>query len=151
MPTVVDALLEQHLSPQWRGLLRALAAEFEAQLDRDELRQLMFRVGERFAGEHPLPACESTDDLAAALNARWASIQWGCVELADEGDYLRIIHYGAPLTAFGGEALSWTPAFLQGSYQAWLDAMGAAQLTVVQAGVPEDGYAVEFHLARATV
>jgi hypothetical protein len=151
MPTVVDTLLEQHLSVQWRGLLRALAAEFEAQLDRDELRQLMFRVGERFAVEHPLPACESTEDLAVALNARWASIQWGCVELADEGDYLRIIHYGSPLPAFGDEALGWTPAFLQGSYQAWLDAMGAAQLTVVQAGVPENGYAVEFHLARATV
>lgn len=150
MSTVVAALLEQHLSPQWRGLLRALAAEFEAQLDHDELRQLMFRIGERFATEHPLPACESTDDLAAALNARWASIQWGCVELADEGDALRILHYGAPLSAFGGEALAWTPAFLQGSYQAWLDAMGAAQLTVVQAGIPEDGYALEFHLVRAT-
>jgi len=149
MPTVVDVLLEQHLSPQWRGMLRALAAEFEAQLDRDELRQLMFRIGARFAAEHPLPACESTAELSDALNARWAPIQWGCVELADAGEYLRIIHYGAPLQAFGGEALAWTPAFLQGAYQAWLDAMGAAQLTVMQAGGPGDGYALEFHLARA--
>lgn len=149
MTTVVDLLLEQHLSPQWRGLLRALAAEFEAQLSHDELRQLMFRIGQRFAAEHPLPVCESTADLARALNAHWASIQWGYVELADGQDHLRIVHYGAPLRAFGGEALAWTPAFLQGSYQAWLEGMGATQLSVVQAGAPEDGFVVEFHLARA--
>ncbi|RQG99499.1 cellulose biosynthesis protein BcsD [Paraburkholderia dinghuensis] len=150
MPTVVDALIEQHLSPQWRGLLHALAAEFEAQLDRDDLRQLMFCVGERFAAEQPLAACDSMADLADAFNARWAPIQWGRVELADEGTHLRIVHYGAPLHAFGGEALAWTPAFLQGCYQAWLDAMGAKQLTVVQAGIPDDGFAIEFHLVRAT-
>lgn len=150
MPTVVDFLLEQHLSPQWRGLLRALAAEFESQLSPDELRQLMFRVGARFAESHALPPCESTDDLADALNAHWSGIQWGYVELADEGDYLRIIHYGAPLAAFGGAALAWTPAFLQGCYQAWLDAMGAAELVVAQADVPDEGFVVEFRLARAT-
>jgi len=150
MPTVVDALLEQHLSPQWRGLLHALAAEFEAQLDRDELRELMFRVGMRFAAEQPLAASESMTDLAAAFNARWAPIQWGRVELADEGNHLRIVHYGAPLRAFGDEALAWTPAFLQGCYQAWLDVMGAKQLTVVQTAVPNDGFAIEFHLERAT-
>lgn len=150
MPTVVDALLEQYLSPQWRGLLHALAAEFEAQLERDELRQLMFRIGERFAGEQPLVACDSMADLADALNARWAPMQWGRVELADAGNHLSIVHYGAPLHAFGAEALAWTPAFLQGCYQAWLDAMGAKQLSVVQAGTPDDGFAIEFHLVRAT-
>jgi hypothetical protein len=150
MPTVFDALLEQHLSPQWRGLLRALAAEFEAQLSRDELRQLMFRIGERFAADQPLAACNSTAELADALNARWAPIQWGRAELAEEVDHLRIIHYGAPLRAFGDEALAWTPAFLQGCYQAWLDAMGAAQLDVVEGDVHDDGFAIEFHLARAT-
>jgi hypothetical protein len=151
MTTVVDALLEQNLSPQWRVFLRSLAAEFEAQLSHDELRQLMFRIGERFATEHRLPTCESTADLERALNAQWSAIQWGCVELADEGDYLRIVHYGSPLVAFGNGALAWAPAFLQGSYQAWLDAMGASPLTVVQASAPEGVFAVEFHLARAAI
>lgn len=149
MPTVVDVLLEQHLSPQWRGLLRALAAEFESQLSRDELRELMFRIGARFAAAHPLPPCESTAGLAVAINARWSAIQWGCVELADAGESLRITHYGAPLAAFGGDALAWSPAFLQGAYQTWLDAMGAADLAVVQTGAPEDGFVVAFQLARA--
>lgn len=149
MPTVVDVLLEQHLSPQWRGVLCALAAEFESQLSRDELRQLMFRIGTRFAASHALPPCESTGELAQALNAQWAAMQWGYVELDDAGDYLRVLHYGAPLAAFGGDALAWSPAFLQGCYQTWLDAMGAADLSVVQASAPEEGFVVEFHLARA--
>lgn len=149
MSTVVALLLEQHLSPQWRGLLRALAAEFESQLSRDELRQLMYRVGARFAAEHVVPPCESAAALGEALNAHWALIQWGYVELTDKGDHLRIVHYGAPLVAFGGDALDWTPAFLQGSYQTWLDAMGAADLSVTQANVQPDSFVVEFHLASA--
>jgi hypothetical protein len=151
MTTVIDVLLEQQLSLQWRGLLSALAAEFESQLCRAELRELMGRIGARFAAAHPLPPCESTSCVAVAINARWTSIQWGYVELTDAGESLRITHYGAPLAAFGADALSWSPAFLQGVYQAWLDAMGAIDLAVVQTGAPEDGFVVEFHLARAPV
>lgn len=151
MTTVVDALLEQNLSPQWHGFLCALAAEFEAQLNHEELRQLMFRIGGRFAAAHALPPCESTDDLRHSLNARWAAMQWGCVDLTDEGEYLRIVHHAAPLLTFGRNALGWAPAFLQGCYQGWLDEMGASPLTVVQAGDPEAISVVEFHLARANV
>ncbi|WP_186061268.1 cellulose biosynthesis protein BcsD [Burkholderia gladioli] len=151
MPTAVDFLLEQNLSSQWRGFLRALAEEFESQLSPDELRHLMFRVGCRYAGEHALAPCESTADLEHALNLHWASVRWGYVELSDQGSHLRIVHYGAPITAFGNGALAWMPAFLQGSYQTWLDAMGASQLTVVQSGSEDDGFAVEFLLTSDTV
>ncbi|WP_275691843.1 hypothetical protein [Burkholderia sp. Ax-1720] len=43
------------------------------------------------------------------------------------------------------------PAFLQGSYPTWVDAMGASQLTVVQSGSEDDGFAVEFLLTSETV
>jgi len=151
MPTAVDFLLEQNLSSQWRGFLLALAKEFESQLSPDELRHLMFRVGCRYAGEQPLPPCDSTAELAAALNAHWASTRWGYVELSDEGDHLRIVHSGAPMSAFGSGALAWMPAFLQGSYQTWLDAMGATQLSVVQTDTEEQGFAVEFRLSPEAV
>ncbi|RQR49243.1 cellulose synthase [Burkholderia sp. Bp9126] len=147
-PTVLDIPLNQQFSLQWHGLLRALAAEFEAQLDHNDLRKLMFRIGERFAVEHPLSACESIRELAETLNARWAAIQWGYVELAAEPDYMRMTHYGAPLRSFGNTALSWTSAFLQGTYQAWFDAMGATDLTVTQVDVPVDDLAIEFRLMR---
>lgn len=148
MTSAIDSLLDQHVSPQWRGLLGALAAEFEDQLGHDELRQLMARVGARFAAVHPLRACESTTELAAALNAQWRAIQWGYVELVDERDCLRITHYGAPLRAFGRDGLAWAPAFLQGSYQGWLTSMGATDLDVVQAGPVDDDFAIEFRLGR---
>jgi len=148
MAPIVDYLLDRQIAPQWRGVLTALAAEFETQLGPDELRQLMYRVGSRFALAHPLPACGSTLDLADALNAQWQAADWGFVELADEAQYLRIVHYCAPLLAFGSEALAWTPAFLQGVYQTWLAALGAEGLSVVQTSDFTEDAAVEFRLAH---
>ncbi|KWN65867.1 cellulose biosynthesis protein BcsD [Burkholderia ubonensis] len=148
MPTVLDALHDQHLSPQWLGLLRALAAEFESQLSHAELRQLMARVGQRFAADHPVPACASLPDLVEHLNAQWAAIQWGGVALTDERDFVRITHYGAPLRSFGTQAHAWAAAFLQGCYQTWFDAAGATGLSVVAGDPPQDHLAVEFRLTR---
>jgi hypothetical protein len=148
MVPILDYLLERQMSPQWRGMLCALASEFEAQIGRDELRQLMHRVGSRFAAANPLPACESTTDLARTLNERWQEIDWGYVELADESDSLRIVHYCAPLPAFGNDALAWTPAFLEGAYQTWLSALGAQGLSVAQTSEYSDDTALEFRLGR---
>jgi hypothetical protein len=151
MAAIYDYLFDQQISRQWRGLLAALAEEFEAQIGRTELRQLMHRVGSRYAQAHPLPECGSTAELAQALNGLWRDSKWGFVELSDERDYLSIVHYCAPLPAFGQSALGWTPAFLEGAYQQWLSALGARGLAVTQAGeFAEDG-AVEFRLARGAV
>ena len=148
MPPILDYLLERQMSPQWRGMLSALASEFEAQIGHDELRQLMHRVGSRFAAAHPLPACDSTADLARTLNARWQEIDWGYVELADDAESLRIVHYCAPLPAFGNDALAWTPAFLEGAYQTWLTALGAQGLSVAQTSDYAVDTAIEFRLGR---
>ena len=104
MVPILDYLLERQISPQWRGMLSALASEFETQIGRDELRQLMHRVGSRFAAAHPLPACASTGELAQTLNLYWREMDWGYVELSDEPESLRIVHYCAPLHAFGVQA-----------------------------------------------
>ncbi|MCC8394623.1 cellulose synthase [Paraburkholderia sp. MMS20-SJTR3] len=148
MVPILDYLLERQISPQWRGMLSALAGEFEAQIGRDELRQLMQRVGVRFAQAHPLPACGSTADLQQALNDYWRAMDWGYVELADEAESLRIVHYCAPLPAFGETALAWTPAFLEGVYQSWFSALGAQGLSVVQTSGFGVDSALEFRLGR---
>ncbi|WP_345814882.1 cellulose biosynthesis protein BcsD [Paraburkholderia sp. PREW-6R] len=148
MVPILDYLMERQISPQWSGMLGALAAEFEAQLGHDELRQLMHRVGTRFAHTHPLPDCGSTSALQETLNQVWQQMDWGFVELADEAQSLCILHYCAPLQAFGKTALTWTPAFLEGAYQTWLSALGAQGLSVVQtSGIGEDT-AIEFRLGR---
>lgn len=151
MAVIFDYLLDSHVSRQWRGLLAALADEFEAQIGRTELRQLMHRVGSRFAAARPLPPCQSTAELADALNTLWRDSDWGFVELADERDHLSIVHYCAPLPAFGESALAWTPAFLEGAYQHWLAALGAQGLAIRQASEFGDDAAIEFRLARAAI
>jgi hypothetical protein len=148
MVPTLDYLLQRQISPQWRGLLTALAEEFESQIGQGELRQLMFRVGCRFAAAHPLPPCASTADLTDALNARWQEADWGYVELADHADYLRIVHSCAPLQAFGAHALGWTPAFLEGVYQTWLSSLGADGLSVAQASAFDEYATIEFRLGR---
>lgn len=151
MLPILEYLLEHQISPQWRGMLSALASEFEAQIGRDELRQLMHRVGCRFAAAHPLPACGSTAELARTLNLYWHDMDWGYVELADEADSLCIVHYCAPLQAFGNTALTWTPAFLEGVYQTWLSALGAQGLSVAQTSEYGADAAIEFRLGRHPV
>jgi hypothetical protein len=148
MEPVLDYLLDHNISPQWRGLLMALAAEFEAQIGVDELRQLMNRIGSRFAAASPLGACETTVDLSDALNERWCDAQWGFVSLADEPRQLRIVHHCAPLKAFGAHALAWTPAFLEGAYQTWLAALGGEGLSVTQASDVDEHGTIEFRLSR---
>jgi hypothetical protein len=150
MAAIFDYLLDRQISVQWRGLLTSLAEEFEAQIGRAELRQLMHRVGERFADARPLPACHSTTELADALNTLWHEMDWGFVELADEPDHLSIVHYCAPLSAFGERALAWTPAFLEGAYQHWLGTLGAQGLALTQTGVVGENGAIAFQLARGT-
>jgi hypothetical protein len=147
---MLEYLLERRISPQWRGMLTALAQEFETQLGVDELRELMRRVGQRYAEAHPLPPCESLEALAAALNACWAGQDWGYVELYEDAAYLGLTHFCAPLGAFGAQAWSWTPALLEGAYQQWLGAMGAGPLQVRQHSLGEYGAAIEYRLERAT-
>jgi hypothetical protein len=148
MGPIFDYLLQRQISPQWRGLLTALAEEFEAQIGQDELRQLMYRVGCRFAAASPLPPCNSSAARADALNARWQEAEWGYVQLSDEPEYLRIAHSCAPLLAFGATALNWTPAFLEGVYQTWLSALGAEGLSVAQASEFDEHATIEFRLGR---
>lgn len=149
MQGILEHLLERQVSPQWRGFLEALIGEFTDQLDRDALRQLMARIGMRFAAAHPLGSCESTDDLADALNAHWRDMEWGYAELSAEHEFLRIVHYAAPLRALGNDPLAWSPAFLQGAYQAWLDSVGGTGLRVMQDIAPPDGVRIELRVARA--
>jgi hypothetical protein len=148
MASMLEYLLERQPSSQWRGILTALAQEFEAQLGVEELRELMRRVGYRFGAAYPLPPCESIEQLTDALNLRWGEHDWGYVELQEDPDYLGIVHHCAPLRAFGAQALTWTPALLEGAYQFWLGSLGAGPLQVKQHAISEHYASVEFRLER---
>ncbi|WP_118178395.1 cellulose biosynthesis protein BcsD [Paraburkholderia phosphatilytica] len=148
MAPVIDFLLDRHLSPQWRGVLAALAAEFETQLGGAELRELMHRVGSRFAGAHPLPVCLSVVDLERAINQRWLEADWGYVEIVEAPDALRIAHFCSPLKAFGANALSWTPGFLEGVYEMWLAELGGEGLRVEQTSTFDEDGVIDFRVGN---
>jgi hypothetical protein len=122
----IDYLTGQQCSNQWRGYLTALAAEFDGQLSVDDLCTLNRRIGVRFASVTPIAICRTLPELESEINRIWLERGWGYVHLREEDAGLRLIHYCAPLrAAFGEEALSWTPAYLEGVYSKWFSASGA--------------------------
>jgi hypothetical protein len=149
MQEILEHLLERQVSPQWRGFLEALAGEFSDQLDQDELRQLMARVGMRFAAAHPLGPCESTDDLANALNARWREMEWATPSCPTNRHFCASFITRRRCAPLGAGHLGWSAAFLQGAYQGWFDSVGAAGLRVTQDVVPQDDARIELRIARA--
>jgi hypothetical protein len=145
--SLLDYFARHQASVQWRGFLAALAEEFESQLETSQLRQLMTRIGARFAASHPAGTCATLDDLTSFLNGTWSSLDWGFVNLLERDEYLLIEHCCAPLGAFGEQAGRWTPAFLEGAYQYWLDELGAGALTLSQVDTG-NVYSYGFRLAR---
>lgn len=126
----------QHLSQlqcsrQWRGFLQAMASEFKQALSSDELRELMFRVGQRFALAHPLTPCTTLSDLQLHMSQVWRDADWGWVTLVQQKEQLDILHHCAPLLSGMGQSnVDWSLGFLQGTYQQWFDAAGAGPLRV---------------------
>ena len=145
--TLLDYYTSHQASIQWRAFLTALAQEFAAQLETAQLRELMVRIGVRFADAHPAGACATLDDLASFFNTTWSSLDWGFVNLVERDDYLAIEHFCAPLAAFGAASARWTPAFLEGAYQRWLHELGASGLDLRQVETGEQ-HAFEFRLAK---
>ncbi|MES2188258.1 MAG: cellulose biosynthesis protein BcsD [Pseudomonadota bacterium] len=149
---IIEYFTEQQCSRQWKGFLRAFAGEFAAQLDEADLRALMRRMGARFAQEADvdLGDCRTLEDLQLAMGRVWVNLDWGWVVLADHGEYLEIRHHCAPLvSAFGADALRWSPGFLEGVYQEWFSRADAGELQVRQSAEPDLAGSIEFRLAQA--
>lgn len=147
-PEIHAYLLQHQCAPQWRSFLHAMGAEFRDALQRDELRELMHRIGMKFAVQHPLPACETLTSLQEEMAAFWRPIGWGWVSLTQDSMRLSIHHHCAPLaSAFGADHGEWTHGFLQGVYQQWFDAAGAHHLRVGQAAITDAWGSARFELS----
>jgi len=120
----LDYYRSQVCAPQWRGFLRAMAAEFADALPGAELHRLMARMGERFAQSHPLPACDDLVQLQQACNQVWTAAQWGSVRFVEHPAQVSIEHLGSPLAALLGTDADWAGGFLEGAYRHWFNAAG---------------------------
>lgn len=144
----------QHLSQlqcsrQWRGFLQALASEFTQALSTEELRELMFRVGERFACAHLLGPCATLSDLQQRMTDVWCNADWGSVTLVQHEKQLSILHHCTPLLASMGKSnIDWSLGFLQGAYQQWFDTAGAGSLRVAPGESTDAWGSASFSLSR---
>ena len=141
---------EQQVSHQWRNFIGAMGAEFGAQLNEDDLRKLMARIGMRFADSFDVSQCTTLDELQQSVNQFWADLDWGWVEFSESEDLLDIRHLCSPLrAAFGVACFGWTPAFLEGVYQRWFDITGIdPSLRVQQVESPDTDNQLIFKLSR---
>jgi len=126
--STLQYLTERHCSSQWRDVLGAFASELADTLDVESLRELMRRVGARFAARFDLGQCDTIADLERALTQVWLRTDWGWTQIEDNGETLTIHHHCAPLrTALGESADAWSPGFLEGAYQHWFRALGSSE------------------------
>lgn len=151
----IETCLEYHATQQcarqWNAFLLALAAEFQGKIEEAELRALMRRIGDTVARTLALNPGDSLQELESSINSVWFGMDWGWVRLKEMQNYLSIEHYASPLRkAFGEEALSWTPALLEGIYAYWFSTLGAdSSLRLRQFGAPGGiGQPIEFRFGK---
>jgi hypothetical protein len=148
----IDYRIPRQSSRLWRSLLTAFANEFVSNPNTGNIKEVMYKIGYRFATQSPLPTCNSLDDFKASMNSDWQDQDWGWVDLEETADSLRIIHHqstNASLTnnVFGEQTKIWGPAILEGAYQKWLSAMGAGEsLKVTQSGETDEFGTTEYRL-----
>ncbi|MBA3057525.1 MAG: cellulose synthase [Gammaproteobacteria bacterium] len=144
----------QQVSLQWLPVLRAMASEMSAHTEVRDLRQLFFRVGERFAkdAEEIFQGAQTLTQLEDSLNDFWNQINWGWVDLTEVDGYIDIAHQTAPLAeAFGDDALNWSIGLLEGFYQSVFSVLGASDTMVVR-GIDElsQGMDIRLRFGRAS-
>lgn len=149
----INYKIQRECSRQWRIVLASMAQELADSSQHGSFNELGQRVGMRYAAQAALPECSSLKDLEKAITARWQIMDWGWINLDDQGENLLIVHHGAgngdlPASAFGDETPAWTPAFLRGAYQQWLASLGAGeQLRVKQVTAIDEFGTIEFQLS----
>lgn len=125
----------QQVSLQWLPVLRALSSEMSARTEAKDLRQLFFKIGERFGKdtEDLFQDAQSLAQLEDSLNDFWSRINWGWVDLTEVKGFIDINHQSAPLAeAFGDDALEWSIGLLEGFYQSVFSVLGASDSMVVR-------------------
>lgn len=108
------------------GFFEALVDELFAVAAADNAASFLRQVGRRMAGALTLPASETLEALAAAMNGRLLAARWGWVELAEVENGIRIRHGALPVAGTGASAQG-VAALLEGLYSAWLAQAGGGE------------------------
>lgn len=97
--------------------------------------------------QRPLPACETLEDMQAAMNRIWAECEWGWVALQEHPRHLAIQHYCAPLDAEAShEHAGLIAGFLQGVYHQWFQMLGSGSTLKVRQADEMNAGLIEYRL-----
>ena len=129
-----------------------MALELSETVEPEDLRQLFFKIGVRFAKEveELFHDVKTLKGLESGLNDFWSRINWGWVDMAEVKGGIDVHHRAAPLAeAFGGESLVWSSGLLEGFYQnvfALLDT--SHNMSVFLVGGSPDAMDIQFRYGR---
>ncbi len=119
---------------RWRGFLRALAGEIDAQGGAAARDELLRGIGRRMAGLAPLPQVGSMAALEMEMNEALQEMGWGSVRLAlhEEERSLVITHVGLPRIGGAGDPPGlWLSAVLEGLYESWMAQQPDSDATLI--------------------
>lgn len=118
-------LLRERISTQWTAFLQAFSAEMQSQLTPEEYRQLLHSMGQRMAESLAIGQRDTVEELEAAINQRFESMQWGYAKLIDSGISLNIEHHFSPLSVALDLDNETAGGLLEGIYEHWFRTAGA--------------------------
>ncbi len=111
-------------APQWRAFLEALAAGLPETVGNELALTTLAGVGRRMAQSHTLGACNTLEELEAAMNRVLDALDWGSIEVRETADSVELILTGFP--CFGGvEGKALVAATVEGLLDGWMAALAS--------------------------
>ena len=110
--------------PQWRTFMEALAPKLSRVAGDEQALQILAGVGAAIAKDRNIPACQSLDDLKAAMNAGLQALDWGQVDIYEAERALEFVVVGYPFFE-GTEAQTAFAAVLEALLEGWVTQQAA--------------------------
>lgn len=135
---------------QWLSFVEALAQALPEAVGDETSLAVLDRVGRTIAQAHALPRCASLTELKAALNAALGALDWGHLELREEGRHLELVVVGYPhLPSVAGQAVF--AATLEAALDEWLAQQASRRDLVVRLRTAGQGAypALVYHYERS--
>lgn len=119
---------------QWRGFLRAMVDELDANADPQTRDLILHGIGTRMGQMTPMQAASSIETLEMEMNDSLGAMGWGAVrlDLRPDEHVLLFVHANLPRIGWAGDPPgTWLAPVLQGLYETWMGQQPGADSTLV--------------------
>jgi Cellulose synthase subunit D len=119
--TAVAIAARRSCTLQWRIFMDALVVTLPKTVGDEQALHILAKTGDAIAAAHPLPKCESVEQLQAALNDALDTFDWGTTELRETPQALELTLVGYPLLE-SIDAQTGFAAVLEAAFDTWISA-----------------------------